>query len=106
MAAKVVSTRRQLSSGACLSEVAILQFLNGPAATAETISLIARHPRWQMRPNLRLAILRNHRTPGIWFTQFLPGMRSPDVRNLLASKRLNPNQKKLVEEELKRRGGR
>jgi hypothetical protein len=89
-----------------LREVAILQFLNGPAATAETISMVARHPRWQMRPNLRLAILRNHRTPGIWFTQFLPGMRSPDVRNLLASKRLNPNQKKLVEEELKRRGGR
>ena len=89
-----------------LREVAILQFLNGPAVTAETISMVARHPRWQMRPNLRLAILRNHRTPGIWFTQFLPGMRSPDVRNLLASKRLNPNQKKLVEEELKRRGGR
>jgi hypothetical protein len=33
-------------------------------------------------------------------------MRAPDVRNLLASKRLNPGQKKLVEEELRRRGGR
>lgn len=89
-----------------LREVAILQFLNGPTATAETISMVGRHPRWQMRPNLRLAILKNRRTPGIWFSQFLPGMRLPDVRNLLASKRLNPSQKKLVEEELQRRGGR
>lgn len=89
-----------------LREVAILQFLNGAAATAETISMIARHPRWQTRPNLRLAILKNHRTPEIWFHQFLPGMRTPDIRNLLASKRLNPARKKLVEEELTRRGAR
>lgn len=87
-----------------LREVAILQFLNGPTAVAETISMVARHPKWQARPNLRLAILRNRRTPEIWFVQFLPGLRTPDVRNLLASKRLNPGQKKLVEDELKRRG--
>lgn len=89
-----------------LREVAILQFLNGATATAETITMIARHPKWQSRPNLRLAILKHHRTPDHWFHQFLPGMRTPDIRNLLYSKRLNPNQKKLVEEELKRRGGR
>jgi len=89
-----------------LREVAILQFLNGPTATAETISMVARCQRWQMRPNLRLAILKNRRTPDIWFTHFLPGMRTPDIRNLLVSKRLNPSQKKLVEDELKRRGGR
>ncbi|MHB8708244.1 MAG: hypothetical protein ACYC9I_05165 [Desulfuromonadales bacterium] len=86
-----------------LREVAILQFLNGPAATAETISMIASHPRWQMRPNLRLAILRNRRTPESWFVQFLPAMRTPDIRNLVASKRLTPNQKRLAEEELRRR---
>lgn len=89
-----------------LREVSILQFLNGASATAETISMVARHPRWQMRPNLRLAILKNPRTPETWFLHFLPGMRTPDVRNLLASKRLNPSQRKLFEEELRRRTGR
>lgn len=88
-----------------LREVAILQFLNGPTASAETIAMVARHPRWQMRPNLRLAILKNRRTPESWFTRFLPALRTPDLRNLLASKRLNPSQKNLVEEELKRRRG-
>jgi hypothetical protein len=87
-----------------LREVAVLQFLNGPSATAETISMIARHPKWRMRPNLRLAILKNHRTPEIWFHQLLPGMRTPDIRNLLFSKQLHPHQKKLVEDALKKRG--
>jgi len=87
-----------------LREVAILQFINGAHSSAETISVIARHPKWKLRPNLRLAILKNRRTPTIWFTLFLPQMRTPDVRNLLVSKRLNPAQKKLVQDELKKRG--
>ncbi|MDH3998494.1 MAG: hypothetical protein OET90_06605 [Desulfuromonadales bacterium] len=87
-----------------LREVAILQFINGATASAETISMIARHPKWKLRPNLRLAILKNRRTPNIWFTLFLPQLRTPDVRNLLRSRRLNPAQKKLVQNELKKRG--
>lgn len=86
-----------------LREVSILQFINGPRSSAETISIVARHPKWKLRPNLRLAILKNRRTPPIWFTLFLPQLRSPDVRNLLASRRLNPTQKKLVQDELKKR---
>jgi len=88
-----------------LKEVAVLQFLSGATATAETISMIARHPRWQSRPNLRLAILRNHRTPAIWFTLFLPKLRRPDLNNLLAGRRLTPAQKQLVQDELQRRAG-
>nr|NIQ09845.1 hypothetical protein [Gammaproteobacteria bacterium]NIS27608.1 hypothetical protein [candidate division KSB1 bacterium]NIW22240.1 hypothetical protein [candidate division KSB1 bacterium] len=87
-----------------LREVAILQFINGASSKAETISMIARHPKWKLRPNLRLAILKNRRTPSIWFTLFLPQLRTPDVRNLLLSRRLNPAQKKLVQDELRKRG--
>jgi hypothetical protein len=89
-----------------LREVAILQFLNGATAKAETISLIARHPRWQSRPNLRLAILKNRKTPAVWFTLFLPHLPVGDVRNLLHSNRLSPEQKTLVRQEfVKRTGG-
>lgn len=94
---------------ACLSsprlrEVAILQFINGANASAETISMIARHTKWKLRPNLRLAILKNRRTPAVWYTLFLPQLRTADLRNLLISRRLNPAQKKLVQDELKKRG--
>ncbi len=87
-----------------LKEVAILQFLNGATATAETISQIARHPKWKGRPNIRLAILKNSRTPTVWFTLFLPALRTPDLHGLLASRRLTQLQKQSVKVELKRRG--
>lgn len=87
-----------------LREVAILQFINGAKASPETISMIARHPKWKSRPNLRIAILKNRRTPAVWFTLFLPQLRTVDVRNLRVSKRLNQAQKKLVHDELKKRG--
>lgn len=87
-----------------LKELSLLQFLGGPNADAETISMIARHPRWQSRPNLRLAILKNRRTPPVWFTLFLPRLVTPDLHALLASRRLGPDQKRLVEKELRKRG--
>ena len=87
-----------------LREVAILQFINSAAASPETISMVARHSKWKSRPNLKLAILKSSRTPAVWFTLFLPQLRTPDVRNLLVSRRLSPSQKKLVQNELKKRG--
>ncbi len=91
-------------SNPCLKEVNILQFLNGPTATAETISVVARHPRWYSRLNLKLAILKNQKTPLVWFTVFLPTLPASEVKNLLASRRLSGSGKREVETELKRRG--
>jgi hypothetical protein len=87
-----------------IRESALFRFLNGPTASAETISSIARHPRWKSRPNLKMAILKNGRTPQIWFTVFLPTLPLVEVKNLRVSGRLGAAQKQCVEEELKRRG--
>ena len=87
-----------------LKEASVFRFLTGPKATAETISFVARHPKWKTRPNLRLAILRNHNTPTIWYTLFLPGVPAVELRNLLASKRLGPAQSQAVRDEGRRRG--
>ncbi len=94
---------------ACLSsphlkESAVFKFLSSANATAETISMVARHPRWKGRVNLQLAILKNQKTPAVWFTLFLPHLSLTDVKGLFLSQRLSASQKKLVEEELKRRG--
>lgn len=87
-----------------LTEAAIFQFLNGPNANAETLSLVARNSRWKSRPNLQLAILKNRKTPTIWFTLWLPKLPIRTINQLLASRRLNPGQKKAVQDELTRRG--
>ena len=85
-----------------LKEGAIFQFLRGGKASAETISLVARHPRWQSRPNLREAILTNPKTPLIWFSLWLPAMKPAEIKRLLTSTRLTAAQKKVVEERLTR----
>ena len=85
-----------------LKEGAVFQFLRSGVASAETISMVARHPRWQGRPDLREAILTNPKTPLIWFTLWLPGMKTSDLKKLVASNRLTPAQKKAVAERLKK----
>lgn len=87
-----------------LKEAAVFQFLNGPNSTATTISIVARHSRWQQRPNLRMAILKNRQTPHIWFTLWLPKLPIAAINQLLSGRRLSLPQKNLVQAELKRRG--
>jgi hypothetical protein len=79
-----------------LKEGSLHQFLTSSHATAEAVSMVARNSRWKSRPNIRLAILKNPRTPLIWFTTFLPGLPVATVRDLLASPRLTFPQKELV----------
>jgi hypothetical protein len=89
-----------------IKEASIFQFLSSAKATAENISIVARHPRWKTRPNIIGAILKNPRTPVIWFELFLPALSPAEARKLLLSNRLASAQKRAVEEVLKRRGRR
>lgn len=89
-----------------LKQAAILRFLAGPGATAETISVVARHPRWKSRHELKLAILKNSKTPLVWFTALLPGLSLVEVKNIYVSSRISAAQKACVAEELLRRKGR
>ncbi len=79
-----------------LKEGSLHQFLTSSHATAENVSLVARSMRWKNRPNIRLAILKNPRTPLIWFTLFLPELPAATRLDLLASPRLTFAQKELV----------
>lgn len=89
-----------------LKEAAVFQFINSPAATATTISVVARHSRWKQRPNLQLAILGNRQTPAVWYTLWLPKLPPFALNRLASSRRLSLQQKELVKTELKRREGR
>ena len=88
-----------------LKEGSLYQFINSATSTAETISMVARNGRWKGRPNIRLAILKNPRTPAIWFTLFLPGLAGPVLRDILATPRLTTAQKELVRQALAGKGG-
>lgn len=79
-----------------LTEGSLHQFLASSHATAAAVSAVARNSRWKSRPNIRLAILKNPRTPLVWYTIFLPGLPDATVRDLLLSPRLTFAQKDLV----------
>ena len=86
-----------------LRESAIYQFLQGATATAETISMIARHNRWKQRPNLQLAILKNPRTPDIWFTLWLPRLKLHNLKTLHYLHNNSPTKKGLIAVEIGKR---
>jgi hypothetical protein len=79
------------------------QLITSAVSTAETISIVARSSRWKSRPNIRLAILKNPRTPTIWFTMFLPGLPKSTIRDLLSVPRLTHAQKNLVRQAMDNR---
>jgi len=86
-----------------LKEGAVHQFIVSAASNAETISMIARSGRWKDRPDIRMAILKNPRTPAIWFTLFLPALPTDMLRELLLAPRLTDAQKELVRQDLSSR---
>ncbi|MBL0225205.1 MAG: hypothetical protein IPQ16_06385 [Geobacteraceae bacterium] len=86
-----------------LKEGSVHQFITGSTSSAETISMVARSGRWKGRPNIRLAILKNPRTPAIWYTMFLPGLPQSTIRELLSVPRLTFAQKELIRQALGRR---
>ena len=88
-----------------LKEVAILTFLRSGRPTAATISQIARHNRWGKRHSLRLAILKHRLTPAIWYTLWLPGLRSFELDNLRSCRQLGRQQRELLETYRRRRRG-
>ncbi len=88
-----------------LKEAAVFQFLCGASANAETISMIARHQRWRERPNLKPAILKNKRTPAIWYRLWLPTVNLNLLKQLQRHFKAVPDKKRLIDEELKNRSG-
>ena len=87
-----------------LREGAVHKFISSYHSSPETISMVARSDRWKHRPNIRLAILKNPRTPGVWFTLFLPALPSRAIKELLTIQRLTPPQKELLRKALIDRG--
>lgn len=86
-----------------LQESAIFQFLSSASTSAQTISIIASHPRWSTRKNLQRAILKNRHTQQVWYINFLPKLPVVEARNLLYSSSLHPRQKVWIQDFLNQR---
>jgi hypothetical protein len=74
-----------------MTEVSITRALMKDGAPGALVDLVCNHPKWSLRRDIRLALLRNDKismAKAIFFAQSLPSMA---LRDILHHSRLSPN---------------
>jgi hypothetical protein len=86
-----------------MTEMWLVQAVMHPDAPAHSIQLIAAHPAWSLRQEVRAALLRNQHTPLGRVLVFAQAMPTRTLRDILAQSRLLPAIKSYLQAELDRR---
>jgi hypothetical protein len=90
---------------AFLTESQVLKVLAKPGVPERTVAAIAQHPKWSCQYNVRVALVRNPRTPAPCVLAFLPNLTLRDLKDVVALEGLAPHTKKFIQQELARRAG-
>jgi hypothetical protein len=76
-----------------LTETFIVRTLTRERAPAGLVQAVCRHPKWSLRREVRIALLRNEKTPMGYALEFARNLPAPVVQELLESSRLPQNVK-------------
>lgn len=71
-----------------LTEAAIVKALQRPNATAAFVGAVCHHAKWSLRPEIRVALLRNQHTPLARAVEFARRLPPPILRDVLHASRL------------------
>ena len=88
-----------------LSEASIARALMRPEASAELVEAVCRHPQWSLRREVRIALLRNEKTPAALAVEFARLLPPPLLREVLHSSKLPASVRNLLLVELRGREG-
>jgi hypothetical protein len=86
-----------------ITEASIVRALQRPNATAAFVESICHHPKWSLRPEIRMALLRNAHTPLARAIEFAGRIPPPLLRDILHASRLPEKTKEYLRKELKTR---
>jgi hypothetical protein len=86
-----------------LTEVAITKALQRPNATSAFVEAICHHAKWSMRPEIRMALLRNAHTPLARCIEFARRLPPAVLRDVLHASRLPEKIKAYLRKEIKTR---
>jgi hypothetical protein len=86
-----------------LTEVAIVKALQRPTVTAALVEAICRHPKWSVRREVRIALLRNQHTPLARAIEFARRLPPPLLRDVLRASKLPEKIKEYLRKELLQR---
>ncbi|HWY04722.1 MAG TPA: hypothetical protein VNX60_13690 [Candidatus Acidoferrum sp.] len=87
-----------------LAENGVVKALLRPSTTPTLVKAVCHHPRWSVRPEIRMALLRSKYTPlarALEFASYLPPVQ---LRDLLHSSRLPEKIKTYLQKDLQRKG--
>ncbi|HMK24271.1 MAG TPA: hypothetical protein VK466_18205 [Terriglobales bacterium] len=88
-----------------LTEASIVRALMRPECTAALVDAVCRHAQWSLRREVRIALLRNEKTPPARASEFARMLPSPFVREILHTSQLPADVKNRVLKELQAREG-
>jgi hypothetical protein len=87
-----------------LSESAIVKALLRPAATPAFVKAVCHHAKWSLRPEIRMALLRNEYTPLARALEFARRLPPAQLRDILHASRLPGKIKTYLREDLENNG--
>jgi hypothetical protein len=71
-----------------LTEASIVRVLTRGGSSAAFVEAVCHHRQWSLRREVRVALLRNEKTPLARTTEFARGLPAALVREILQSSRL------------------
>ena len=86
-----------------LTEAAVIRAVLRPNAGAAFVEAVCHHPKWSVRREIRLALLRSPHTPLARALEFSRGLPPPLLRDILHTSRLPEKIKSYLRENLKQR---
>jgi hypothetical protein len=86
-----------------LTETAIVKALQRSNASPAFVEAISRHAKWSVRPEIRIALLRNEHTPLARALEFARRIPPAQVRDILHASRLPEKTKAYLRQELETR---
>jgi len=97
------STLAHVLENAHLNEAQITRVLARSDLSARVVNAIARHPKWSISANVRIALLRHPLTPLARVMAFLPDIALADLRDILQLSTLRPDLHTYLAHEIARR---
>jgi hypothetical protein len=86
-----------------LTEAAVIKALLHPNASTAFVEAVCHHPKWSLRREIRLALLRSRHTPLARALDFARNLPPPLLRDVLHTSRLPEKIKSYLRENLKQR---
>jgi hypothetical protein len=68
-----------------LTEAIIIKTLMSPSAPAALVQAVCQHPKWSLRRDIRIALLRNDKTPVRLLAEFAQSFSSSQLKEVLQS---------------------